>query len=112
MSKEKKVRDKAAEKAVKERLGKTHIMSYKIVGSQVDDPSSSTVYMLRMIGNDNYLFKIPVAKDGGKLKVLNLVPVKEKSQFGEYRVYNPLPASAEALKPTPKEKKKFKGYKK
>jgi len=108
----KKARDKAAEKAVKERLGKTHLKSVRILGSEKDPESGvSTVHLLRMVGSDNYLFRVNCTPDGAGYAMSGLVPVTEREEFGEYRVYNPKPASAEALRPTPKEQK-FTGYSK
>lgn len=58
-------RDKNAEKAVRERLKRTHISSFKIVGSKVDDSIGIIrVYVLRIVGNSNYLFKIHATVDG------------------------------------------------
>ena len=57
--KEKKIREKAAEKAVKTRLGSTHQKSFRVIGSEKDPESGViTVYVLRMLGTDNYLFKV------------------------------------------------------
>ncbi len=33
-----------------------------------------------------------------------LIPLTDSQDYGEYRVYNPKPATVEALKPTEKEK--------
>ena len=38
--KDKKIRDKAAEKAVKERLSRTHLKSVRVVGSEKDPESA------------------------------------------------------------------------
>ena len=107
-----KERDKAAEKAVKTRLGRTHLKSFRIVGSE-KDPESGTVivHVLRMVGSDNYLFRVKCTAEGSGYAMSGLVPVTDWQEYGEYRVYNPKPASIEALRPTPKEKK-FTGYSK
>ena len=108
----KKIRDKAAEKAVKSRLGNTHLKSFKILGSEKDlENGVAIVHILRMVGNDNYLFRINCTPEGSGYQLSGLIPVTESSDFGEYRVYNPKPASAEALRPTPKEQK-YTGYSK
>ncbi len=103
-------RDKAAEKAVKARLQKTHLKSVRVVGS--DSSGEDTyVYIIRMFGNDNYLFKLKANKNGsGSYDVSGLIPITNWEDYGDYRVYNPKPASAEVLKPTEAERKKFKGY--
>ncbi|MGI6767258.1 MAG: hypothetical protein ACOX4R_08665 [Lentihominibacter sp.] len=113
MANEKKRRDKNVEKAVKERLKKTHLSSFRIVGSEADDSRGTfSVYMLRIVDNSNYLFKINAITNGkGGYDLSGLFPLTDSADYGEYRVYNPLPASAEVLKPTDKEKKKFRGYK-
>ncbi|MBR0127922.1 MAG: hypothetical protein IJL99_06630 [Firmicutes bacterium] len=103
-------RDKNAEKAVKERIQKTHIKSFRIVGSEVGE-ECTVVYILRMLGTDNYLFKIKTNKGAdGKYEMSGFIPVTDWQDYGDYRVYNPKPASAEVLKPTESERKKFKGY--
>ncbi|MGX8774801.1 MAG: hypothetical protein ACSW8G_07085 [Bacillota bacterium] len=108
---EKTIRDKAAEKAVKTRLGSTHLKSLRVLGSEKDPESGViTVYVLRMVGSDNYLFKVNCTAEGSGYSMSGLVPVTDWQDFGEYRVYNPKPASIDALRPTPKEKK-FTGYK-
>lgn len=108
----KKARDKAAEKAVKARLGNTHLKSFRILGSEKDPENGEvTVHILRMVGSDNYLFRVSCKQDGAGYSMSGLLPVTEEDAFGEYRVYNPKPASIEALRPTEKEKK-FKGYSK
>ena len=107
-----KERDKAAEKAVKTRLGSTHLKSFRIVGSEKDPESGVvTVHVLRMVGTDNYLFRVKCTPEGSGYAMSGLVPVTDWQEYGEYRVYNPKPASIEALRPTPKEKK-FTGYSK
>lgn len=112
MAKEKKkVRDKAAEKAVKTRLGSTHLKSFRILGSDKDPESSVvTVYVLRMVESDNYIFKVMCTAEGSGYSMSGLVPVTDWQDYGEYRVYNPKPATIDALRPTQKEKK-FTGYK-
>ena len=106
----KKARDKAAEKAVKARIGSTHLKSFRILGSEKDpDTGVVTVHILRMVGSDNYLFRVKCEQEGGSYSMSGLLPVTNEEDFGEYRVYNPKPASAEALRPTEKEKK-FTGY--
>ena len=106
----KKARDKAAEKAVKTRLGNTHLKSFRILGSEKDPETGTvTVHVLRIVGSENYLFKVNCKQEGGGYSMAGLVPVTDEADFGEYRVYNPKPASIEALRPTEKEKK-FKGY--
>ena len=106
----KKIRDKAAEKAVKARLRSTHLKSFRILGSEKDPETGDTaVHILRMVGSDNYLFRVNCKTEGAGFAMSGLVPVTDPQEFGEYRVYNPKPASAEALRPTEKEKK-FKGY--
>lgn len=109
MAKDKKIRDKAAEKAVKERLSKTHLKSVKIIGSEkVGDVS--VVAVLRIIGATNYLFRVNCARKlGGGYDLSGLIPVADRNDYGDYRVYNPQPASADVLRPTEKEKK-FTGY--
>lgn len=109
MAKDKKLRDKAAEKAVKERLSKTHLKSVKVLGSEKKD-DGVVVYVLRIVDTTNYLFKINCVKntDNG-YSFSGLFPVADRNDFGEYRVYNPQPASADVLRPTAKEKK-FTGY--
>ena len=108
----KKIRDKAAEKAVKTRLGSTHLKSFRILGSEKDPESGSvTVHILRMVDTDNYLFRVNCVPEGAGYTMSGLVPVTNWEDFGEYRVYNPKPASADALRPTSKEKK-FTGYSK
>ena len=108
---DKKRRDKAAEKAVKERLGRTHLKSIRVVGSEKDPESGVvTVSVLRMLGADNYLFLVKCTPEGAGYNMSGLIPVTNWEEFGEYRVYNPKPATAEALRPTIKEKK-FTGYK-
>ena len=105
-----KERDKAAEKAVKTRLGSTHLKSFRIVGSEKDPESGVvTVHILRMVGND--LFRVKCTAEGSGYAMSGLVPVTDWQEYGEYRVYNPKPASIEALRPTPKEKK-YTGYSK
>ena len=107
-----KERDKAAEKAVKTRLGNTHLKSVRIIGSEKDPESGVvTVHVLRMVGTDNYLFRVKCTPEGSGYAMSGLVPVTDWQEYGEYRVYNPKPASIEALRPTPKEKK-FTGYSK
>ncbi len=107
----KKIRDKAAEKAVKTRLGSTHLKSLRVLGSDKDPESGAvTVYVLRMVESDNYLFKVKCTAEGSGYAMTGLVPVTDWHDFGEYRVYNPKPATIDALRPTPKEKK-FTGYK-
>lgn len=109
--KEKKIREKAAEKAVKTRLGSTHLKSVRVIGSEKDPESGAiTVYVLRMLGTDNYLFKVNCKAEGSGYSMSGLVPVTDWQDFGEYRVYNPKPASIDVLRPTAKEKK-FTGYK-
>ena len=109
---QKKVRDKAAEKAVKTRLGSTHLKSFRILGSDKDTESGEiTVYVLRMVGTDNYLFKVKCTAEGSGYSMSGLVPVTDWQDYGDYRVYNPKPASIDALRPTAKEKK-FTGYSK
>jgi len=109
--KEKNIRDKAAEKAVKTRLTNTHLKSIRIVGSEKDPESGViTVDVLRMLGTENYLFKVKCTPDGAGYSMSGLIPVTDWQEYGDYRVYNPKPASAEVLRPTPKEKK-FTGYK-
>ena len=101
-----KERDKAAEKAVKTRLGSTHLKSVRIIGSEKDPESGVvTVHVLRMVGTDNYLFRVKCTPEGSGYAMSGLVPVTDWQEYGEYRVYNPKPASIEALRPTPKEKK-------
>ena len=110
--KDKKTRDKAAEKAVKERLAKTHLKSIRVVGSEKDPESGVvTVGVLRMLGTENYLFKVKCAPEGAGYNVSGLIPVTDWEDYGDYRVYNPKPATIDALRPTDKEKK-FTGYKK
>ena len=101
MAEEKKKRDKAAEKAVKERLKRTHLKYCKTVGSEKGE-EVSVVYLLRTVGVDNYVFKVNCTKSGASFDLSGLIPVTE--DFGEYRVYNPKPACADALRPTDKEK--------
>ena len=109
--KEKKIREKAAEKAVKTRLGSTHLKSFRVIGSEKDPESGViTVYVLRMLGTDNYLFKVKCTAEGSGYSMSGLVPVTDWQDYGEYRVYNPKPASIDVLRPTEKEKK-FTGYK-
>lgn len=111
MAKDKKVRDKAAEKAVKARLQQTHLKSVRILGSEVKD-EAAVVYILRMVENDNYLFKVNCRSIGNRqYEMSGFIPVTDSNEYGEYRVYNPKPASADALKPAGKEKN-FKGYSK
>lgn len=106
----KKARDKAAEKAVKTRLGKTHLKSFRILGSEKDPQTGAvTVHMLRMVNSDNYLFKVVCTPEGSDYAMSGLIPVTDQKDFGDYRVYNPKPASADVLRPTEKEKK-FAGY--
>ena len=105
---DKKTRDKAAEKAVKARLQKTHLKQVKIVGSEIDGDIVA-VYVLRTVGVDNYLFKINCIKNGSSYDMSGLFPVNGPENYGDYRVYNPQHATAEVLKPTAKEKK-FAGY--
>lgn len=103
-------RDKAAEKAVKTRLGKTHLKSIRVLGSEKDPETGEvTVHVLRMVGSDNYLFRIKCAGNGSEYSMSGLIPVTDSEDYGEYRVYNPKPATAEVLRPTAKEKK-FTGY--
>ena len=104
MARTNKTRDKAAEKAVKARLQQTHLKSVRILGSDVKE-GMTEVFVLRMVGVVNYLFKSSI----GGYDMSGLVPVVKAEDFGEYRVYNPQPASADALRPTEKEKK-FTGY--
>lgn len=112
LNKSGKERDKAAEKAVKTRLGSTHLKSFRIVGSEKDPESGVvTVHVLRMVGTDNYLFRVKCTAEGSGYAMSGLVPVTDWQEYGEFRVYNPKPASIEALRPTPKEKK-FTGYSK
>ena len=109
--KDKKLRDKTAEKAVKERLGRTHLKSIRVIGSEKDPETGvATVSVLRMLGTDNYLFCVKCTPEGAGYNLSGLIPVTDWQDFGEYRVYNPKPASAEVLRPTEKEKK-FTGYK-
>ena len=109
--KEKKIRDKAAEKAVKARLANTHLKSVRVIGSEKDPESGVvTVAVLRMLGTENYLYKVKCTAEGSGYTMSGLVPVADWQDFGDYRVYNPKPASIEQLRPTPKEKK-FTGYK-
>ena len=108
----KKVRDKAAEKAVKARLGSTHLKSFRILGSvKNSEIGDITVYVLRMVENDNYIFRVGCKQEGSGYTMSGLVPVTDQADYGEYRVYNPKPASIDALRPTAKEKK-FTGYSK
>ena len=108
--KDKKIRDKAAEKAVKERLARTHLKSIRVIGSEKNPESGVvTVGVLRMLGTENYLFKVLCTPEGAGYNMSGLIPVNDWQEFGEYRVYNPKPASAEVLRPTLKEKN-FKGY--
>lgn len=110
--KEKKLRDKAAEKAVKARLAGTHLKSIRVVGSEKDPESGVvTVAVLRMLGNDNYLFRVKCTAEGSGYAMSGLIPVTDWQDYGDYRVYNPKPASVDVLRPTPKEKN-FTGYKK
>ena len=103
-------RDKAAEKAVKARIQKTHLRSFRVVGSDTSG-EDTFVYMIRMVGNDNYLFKLKANKNSsGSYDISGFIPITNWEEFGDYRVYNPKPASAEVLKPTEAERKKFKGY--
>ena len=108
--KDKKIRDKAAEKAVKARLANTHLKSIRVIGSE-KDPESGVVAVgvLRMVGTENYLFKVNCTPEGAGYKMSGLIPVTDWEEYGEYRVYNPKPASIDALRPTEKEKK-FTGY--
>ena len=110
MAKEKTIRDKAAEKAVKDRLKRTHLKSIKVLGSNKGN-GFIEVFILRTVGVDNYLFKVNcIYNPGGRYTLSGLIPVNDKDKFGEYRVYNPKTnASADALKPTEKEKS-FIGY--
>ena len=109
--KDKKIRDKGAEKAVKERLGRTHLKSIRVVGSEKDPESGVvTVGVLRMLGNENYLFKVKCTREGAGYSMSGLIPVTDWEEYGDYRVYNPKAASVEVLRPTQKEKQ-FKGYK-
>ncbi|MGN0702062.1 MAG: hypothetical protein ACI4KL_02660 [Lentihominibacter sp.] len=109
MARSGKTRDKAAEKAVKSRLQQTHLKSVRILGSEATDEITE-VFLLRMVGTVNYLFKVHCVKaSNGGYDMSGLVPVVNAEDFGEYRVYNPQPASADALRPTEKEKK-FTGY--
>ncbi|MDD4200067.1 MAG: hypothetical protein PHS19_01610 [Eubacteriales bacterium] len=108
MAKDKIVRDKAAEKAVKARLQRTHLKQVKIVGSEANKDSVS-VFILRTLGVNNYLFKVNCIKNGSSYEMSGLFPVNDAENYGEYRFYNPQYASAEVLKPTDKEKK-FTGY--
>ncbi len=108
----KKARDKAAEKAVKARLGSTHLKSVRILGSEKDPETGEvTVHVLRMVGNDNYLFRVSCKQDGAGYSMSGLRPVADWEDYGDYRVYNPKPASVDVLRPTEKEKK-FTGYSK
>ena len=110
--KEKKIRDKAAEKAVKARLQGTHLKSFRVVGSEKDSETGVvTVAVLRMLGTENYLFKVKCTAEGSGYAMSGLVPVTDWQEYGDYRVYNPKPASIDVLRPTPKEKN-FTGYKK
>ena len=103
-------RDKAAEKAVKSKVQKTHLKSFKIVGSEATD-DGAVVYFLRMFEDKNYLFKINTTKQAdGTYETSGFIPITDFEEFGEYRVFNPQPASAEVLRPTASERKKFKGY--
>ena len=109
MARTNKTRDKAAEKAVKARLQQTHLKSVRILGSDVKE-GMTEVFVLRMVGVVNYLFKVHCVKSSiGGYDMSGLVPVVKAEDLGEYRVYNPQPASADALRPTEKEKK-FTGY--
>ena len=109
--KEKKIREKAAEKAVKARLLSTHLKSFRVIGSDKNPESGEiTVYVLRMLGTDNYLFKVKCTAEGSGYSMTGLIPVTDWHDYGEYRVYNPKPASIDVLRPTEKEKK-FTGYK-
>ena len=108
--KDKKIRDKGAEKAVKARLAKTHLESTRVVGSEKDPESGVvSVGVIRMVGTENYLFKVNCTPEGAGYKMSGLIPVTDWEEYGEYRVYNPKPASVDALRPTEKEKK-FTGY--
>ena len=98
----KKARDKAAES--------THLKSFRILGSEKDPETGAvTVHVLRMVGSDNYLFRVKCEQEGSSYSMSGLLPVTNDEDFGDYRVYNPKPASADALRPTEKEKK-FTGY--
>lgn len=110
MAKEKIVRDKAAEKAVKDRLKRTHLKSIKILGSSKGN-NFVEVFLLRTVGTDNYLFKVNcIYNPGGRYTLSGLIPVTNKENFGEYRVYNPrTDVSIDVLRPTEKEKN-FTGY--
>lgn len=109
--KDKKVRDKAAEKAVKERLARTHLKSIRVIGSEKNPETGVvTVAVLRMLGSDNYMFNVECTPEGAGYDMSGLIPVTDWQDFGDYRVYNPKPASADVLRPTEKEKK-FTGYK-
>ena len=109
--KDKKIRDKAAEKAVKERLARTHLKSIRVVGSEKDPESGVvTVSVLRMLGTENYLFRVKCTPEGAGYNMSGLIPVTDWQEYGEYRVYNPKAASIDVLRPTEKEKK-FTGYK-
>lgn len=108
MAKDKTPRDKAAEKCVKEKLSKTHLKSVRILGSEKRS-DVSVVYILRIVGTDNYLFRVNCIKDQSGYNTSGLIPVSDRNDFGDYRVYNPQPASADVLRPTDKEKK-FTGY--
>ena len=109
MAEAKKNRDTAAEKAVKERLKRTHLKYIKILGSQQEE-GYSAVYLLRMVGNDNYLFQINCTPaPGGVFELSGFIPVNDIDQMGDYKVYMPKDASADALRPTGKETK-FTGY--
>lgn len=111
MAKEKKVRDKTAEKTVKTRISTTHLKSYQILGSEKKN-DISTVYILRKVNADNYLFKVNCALNlDGTYALSGLIPVNKEDGFGEYRVYNPKEATIDVLRPVGSEKK-FKGYNK
>lgn len=103
-------KDRAAEKAVKARIQKTHLRSFRIVGSEKNEEGTD-VFVLRMFGGNNYLFKIKTKKrENGTYDMSGFVPITDYNDFGDYKAYNLKPAGADALKPTEAERKKFKGY--
>ena len=106
----KEIRDKTAEKAVKTRLGKTHLKSVKVLGSDKDPETGVVrVTVLRMVGIDNYLFRVNCTPEGSGYSLSGLIPVTDEEGREEYRAYSPKPASIDVLRPTEKEKK-FTGY--
>ena len=102
-------RDKNAEKAVKAKIQTTHLKSFRVVGSDVGE-DCTIVYVIRMYENENYLFKFKTTKKpDGTYEMSGFIPVTDWQEYGDYRVYNPKPASAEVLKPTAVERKTFTG---